>query len=212
WNGTPYSTGNNNGYRDFTESIITVSENRIINYQLEAGFAGNYVLTENWMIYADWNKDGDFEDEGENVLKASSAIPLTASFIIPQQVKGKIRIRVIMTDAGNTKSCGKYAFGETEDYMLEIEEVQLKKSIPATAAGFTLYPVPADQYFFIQSTTGSKIKELVIRNFLGQVIHRESITNELVKLNCSHLVAGNYVVTIYTDKRETYQSKITIAH
>ena len=212
WNGTPYTTGNNNGYRDFTESIITVSESRIINYQLEAGFAGNYVLTEYWMIYADWNKDGDFEDEGENVLKSTSAIPLTGSFTIPQQVKGKIRIRVIMTDAGNTKSCGKYAFGETEDYMLEIEEVQLKKSIPATAAGFTLYPVPADQYFFIQSTTGSQIKELVIRNFLGQVIHRESITSELVKLNCSHLVAGNYVITIYTDKRETYQSKITIAH
>ena len=117
-----------------------------------------------------------------------------------------------MTDAGNTKACGKYAFGETEDYMLELGEVQLKKSMPTTEVGLSLFPVPANQFLYIKSTTGSKIKELVIRNFLGQVIHRESITSEMVKLNCSHIVAGNYVVTMYTDKREAYQSKITIAH
>lgn len=213
WNGIPYSTGNNNGYRDFTGSIISISGTKTIQYQLEAGFAGNYTLTEHWMIYADWNNDGDFEEDNEKMLNASSSVPLSGSFVIPETSTGKIRIRVIMTDAANTKSCGFYYFGETEDYMIEIEAVQAKKNkVPDNMNGYKIFPIPADQFIYITSASGEIIKEAIIRNFLGQLVYRVSGLNEVIKLDCSGLQSGNYIVTLYDEKKQSYQSKITIAH
>lgn len=213
WNDIPYSTGNNNGYRDFTESVITITDPRKINFQFEAGFAGNYILTEFWMLYADWNKDGDFDDENEIILKSSSTIPLKGSFTIPEHISGKIRLRVIMTDAGNTKSCGPYAFGETEDYMIEVAEVQLRKNTVINKTGrLKIYPIPANQYLYIQLTTGDFIREIIIRNFLGQVVYRVTELSELIKFDCSYLEPGNYMMTVFNEDKTSYQSKIAIAH
>jgi hypothetical protein len=80
------------------------------------------------LIYIDYNKDGTFSPSetlsigtttnltGGNILSSLIAVPLTAD-------TGITRMRVILVEGGNAgqSPCGTYTYGETEDYLVKIE-------------------------------------------------------------------------------------------
>jgi len=75
-------------------------------------------------VWVDWNRDGDFWDEGENVVESINnggggtfeiEIPVDASL-----GNTRMRIRTHYYDEFGTYPCGNTDFGEVEDYTLEI--------------------------------------------------------------------------------------------
>lgn len=203
WNHVPYFTGNNNGYRDFTSTAIQVSKNEKIEYKLEAGFAGEYTLPEYWQMLADWNKDGDFDDEGELITNTFSAIAVEGNFNIPIQVTGIVRLRIIMSDAFNTKSCGEYVFGETEDYALEIKDSE-NRLANKNPFSITVFPNPATDFINIGSDI--EIKSVSIVNNLGQILRIENIEGYNHLLRCSNINNGiYYLIFTYADHSKSKQ-------
>lgn len=80
-------------------------------------------------IYADWNQDGDFEDNNE--LSINSGISTSATFSPQLQIPATsninqyYRIRIV-TEYGSTtnlaNACGTIASGEIEEYLFQISE------------------------------------------------------------------------------------------
>jgi len=75
-------------------------------------------------VWVDWNRDGDFWDDGENVVESINnggggtfeiEIPVDASL-----GNTRMRIRTHYYDDFGTYPCGNTDFGEVEDYTLEI--------------------------------------------------------------------------------------------
>ncbi len=94
------------------------------------------------LAFADWNRDGDFTDPGEQLLAvdrpgaAMASEPL--SFTVPATATpGPTTLRIIASEDGiTTPSCGTYSFGETEDYILMISPP------PANDAGVEAFISP----------------------------------------------------------------------
>lgn len=96
------------------------------------------------LAFADWNRDGDFSDPGEQLLSVD--LPGTSlageplNFTVPQNaVPGPTVLRIIASEDGTsgTASCGNFSYGETEDYTLIIS------TPPANDAGVAALAQPS---------------------------------------------------------------------
>ncbi|RTQ47144.1 T9SS type A sorting domain-containing protein [Hymenobacter gummosus] len=110
------------GYYNGTASSTTLTAGSATTIYFSAGFTST-AYTEYWKVYIDYNKDGDFTDSGELVVSGSSSSTgtLSGTFTPPTTAKnGTTRLRVVMSDASATTSCGTFSYGETEDYTVNI--------------------------------------------------------------------------------------------
>lgn len=77
-------------------------------------------------VWADWNRDGDFDDAGELIYdqgSASTASPLNSSFTVPSTAAaGNTTFRVSMKYNSAPSTCETFTYGEVEDYCVSIEE------------------------------------------------------------------------------------------
>ena len=88
---------------------------------------GNY--SNSVKVFIDLNRDGDFLDAGETVYASPGTIvgphTETASIVIPTSgvVAGVTRMRVISVETSPAliNSCGTYTWGETEDYIVNLQ-------------------------------------------------------------------------------------------
>ena len=115
-------TGSDGGYGDYTELIAEVGNNETYDLTLGAGFSET-AFNEYWKVWIDFNKDGDFDDEGEEVFDAGAATSTTvnAEIHIPvSATEGQTRMRVAMRYKYAPESCGTFNFGEVEDYTIHI--------------------------------------------------------------------------------------------
>ncbi|MFC5269242.1 GEVED domain-containing protein [Adhaeribacter terreus] len=116
------TTCGTNGYSDFT--AITANVNRNNNYTLRV--QANAASAQGFGVWIDFNQDLDFDDAGEFVY----ATPTTGTQLYTKQIPipgsavlGQTRLRVrsvknALMVAGS--SCSQFAFGETEDYTLNV--------------------------------------------------------------------------------------------
>ncbi len=119
---------NNSGeaqYSDFTHitTSLVIGQDYTFNATASAGFNFNELI-----IWVDWNRDGDFNDLGEEVYKSPIANQSSYSGIIsvPEYAtQGDVRIRVRQNynrpgyDSNDTP-CGMSGYGEVEDYTLTL--------------------------------------------------------------------------------------------
>ena len=106
-------------------NLVIGSTGNTINFS--AGFTST-IYTEYWRIYIDFNRDGDFVDAGETIVSGSATGSGTyfATFSVPSTVTvGSTRMRVVMSDASATTSCGTFNYGETEDYSINFTSSRL---------------------------------------------------------------------------------------
>lgn len=109
------------GYGDYTY----LSENTEIggNYQSLTLTPGGNVVPTFWKVYADVNRDFDFDDDGEFLFEAAAPPSATVqnSFAIPlNATPGPVRLRVVMREDDVDTSCPLVFAGETEDYTLNL--------------------------------------------------------------------------------------------
>lgn len=115
------TSGNNNGYADYTGLTAGITTNNASSITLTPGFTGS-AYTEYWTVFVDYNKNGVFTDAGEQVTSGSGSGTVTLSFTPPASATlGATRMRIIMHyGSSRTTTCGTFTDGEVEDYTVNI--------------------------------------------------------------------------------------------
>lgn len=104
WTPTPVERGK-------TYPLVATANSKI-------GYYGSHF----WDIYADFNRDGDFNDAFE-LIDTQSLQMSRASFnlhIPTDAVPGKTTLRLVLSRDASSNACGMVGYGEIEDYALEI--------------------------------------------------------------------------------------------
>jgi bacillolysin len=118
------TSGNNNGCGDFVKVSTKLQKDSDYTVELTPGFVnsvGGGIYFEYWSVYIDFNQDGAFESS-ELVAHGNAAIRINKSFRIPSTaLSGPTRMRIQMQPgAEQTNPCGVYAYGEVEDYTVDL--------------------------------------------------------------------------------------------
>ncbi|MFN5652914.1 MAG: GEVED domain-containing protein, partial [Flavobacteriia bacterium] len=81
-------------------------------------------------VFIDYNRDGDFADPGENVYTSAAAVAgphfeLGTVTVPATALVGVTRMRVVNVETApaSINACGTYTWGETEDYIVNIQGV-----------------------------------------------------------------------------------------
>ncbi len=107
-------------YSDFTNKTAGVTAGANVNVILTPGYAGRS-YSQYWKIWIDYNNDGDFSDTGEEVFSSSGTSAVSGNFTVSSGASGQKRMRVSMRYGGSPDSCGAFIYGETEDYIIDIQ-------------------------------------------------------------------------------------------
>ena len=127
------------GYTDFTSISTNVSKGTAYTITVTPSWTGS-MYAEGYGVWIDYNKDGDFTDAGEQVwtLAASTASPVSGTFTIPAgATTGTTRMRVSMKYNGVPTACEVFAYGEVEDYSVNIETSTPDTTSPSAPLSLT---------------------------------------------------------------------------
>ncbi len=116
------TTGSESGYYGNYSYLIGNAQE---NDTLEVNITYSTGYTYNTKIWVDWNDDGDFDDEGEEVYEgislSTNPTTLNTSFAIPPgAIAGNHRMRIGGNDAATPTPCSTASFGSYEDYTIKI--------------------------------------------------------------------------------------------
>jgi|GEM_PF-216313 len=110
-------------YSDFTNISTSLEKGTQYTITITPTWTGQ-VYTEAYSVWIDYNRDGDFEDAGEQVFTQSptNASSVSGSFTVPASaVENSTRMRVSMQYNAIPTSCQTFQYGEVEDYTIIIE-------------------------------------------------------------------------------------------
>ncbi|WP_303309889.1 M4 family metallopeptidase [Hymenobacter sp. BT730] len=208
------------GYYNGTATSTSIGAGTSQTINFSAGFAST-AYTEYWKVYIDYNQNGVFTDAGELVVSGSSASTgtLAATFTVPATAKsGATRMRVIMSDASATTSCGTYSYGETEDYTVNITGGTLVAGVnagitggnteqlgKAVDRGLEVFPNPASESMRIALPGGAKASSVKVVDLRGAAVAGARY-NGNGELNISNLSKGMYIVTV-SDGQKTFHQR-----
>ncbi|MDC1161957.1 GEVED domain-containing protein [Tenacibaculum sp.] len=119
------STRGTNGYQDHTSKSADLARNSANTISITPNWGGTTTYDEGYVVWIDYNQDGDFTDADEKVLtKAKSKDnPATGAFTVPNTAKlGNTRMRIIMEyNVVPDNACdASVNYGEVEDYTVNI--------------------------------------------------------------------------------------------
>jgi hypothetical protein len=134
------TTGDDNGYGDYT-GTTPIPLSGTVSVSLTPGFAGSS-YNEGWVVYIDYNGDGDFTDSGERALELSGSSTVNGNIAIPSGLTGTSQMRIQMRyNSLNGSSCGTYAEGEVEDYTVNFSGGARRLAPITSASTFNVAPV-----------------------------------------------------------------------
>lgn len=190
---TSYGT---DGYEDFT--LISTNVKKNINYPITITpeWPEDFVYSDAYAVFIDWNNDGDFLDSGERAFSKDGTIesPINGNIMVPATAHiGPVRMRVIMRyNTTPTSACGTIPYGQVEDYTLNVQDVTL-----ATNENFneklTIYPNPVQNIISIQNKIIGKL-DYKIYNTAGQIVSSGNTIDK--KINAEHLSIGSYILEL----------------
>lgn len=235
--GQTFASGNNDGYGDYTDIEVNVPVGGTLDLAFTPAF-GFFEYQENWQIWIDFNADGDFEDEGEDVFFISGKNRVSGTIGIPADAAtGKTRMRIAMKWGELIAPCESFSWGEVEDYTLVIAQpasigekviTNLPEKVFTTGKPYvyttqtrenilnlTVFPNPATDYLGLEwEDFDGKNYELTIYNSLGQLQKYQQIPTQLglnkAKVDVSQLPTGVYLMNLQNkDKLITKEFVVT---
>ena len=219
-NGMENATGNNSGYRDFTNltAPLPYGSNTI---NISAGFSGSS-YTEYWKIWIDYNKNGTFESS-ELVVSgsSSSSATLQASFTVPTTAAaGTTRMRVSMKYNSAQTACETFSYGEVEDYTVNIGQSVNSYATFAENNGkqlgfeknvfdVSLYPNPviSGNILNVDTADDRKLKYRVY-NALGLKLLNGNLKGN--SIDVSRLPSGTYIIHFDDKQKEIVKKFVKI--
>ena len=150
-------------HEDFTSVLGAVTAGNSYTVTLKGNTAGPY--TNRFMVFVDWNQDGDFADPDESYQIVQTiftstgldAVQATQSLSIPATaIAGTTRMRVkkIFAEVDYTNPCLGTAYGQVEDYSLVV----------TASSDCTGTPAPGDTVSSVTSVCGSIPFNLSLEN------------------------------------------------
>jgi PKD repeat protein len=187
-----------NGYSDFTSYSANVERGNSYNITVNIGRpdSRNYVTA--WF---DWNRDGDFEDAGEEYVLSykisGGSGTATGSVAVPTDaLAGSTRMRIRVTYNVTPQPCGNTTYGEIEDYSVSVAGESRETAERAMEnKTIRIFPNPAEDEFQIEGTGISGEMTVKISNLTGSTI-RVIRTNGSKAVNISDLNTGIYLLQI----------------
>ncbi|MDY0090257.1 MAG: GEVED domain-containing protein [Flavobacteriaceae bacterium] len=194
-NNNSTSTGN---YENFTSVVGNV--NRESTYSFTASFTGTSYPNDQVIVWIDYNQDGDFDDEGEQVLMtATSTSPWSGTIEIPATAEiGLTRMRVRLHDANlgpNITPCGNSNWGQVEDYTLNIGEPLSTGDYNLNS--FTYYPNPVNDVLNLSAQNA--IQHISVYNLLGQEVLTKQLNVNVAEVDMTGLPSGHYLVRVTSE-------------
>ncbi len=208
------TSGNDGGYGDFTNQVVTVGLGDIVPLGLTPGFSGS-AYNEGWRVWIDFNKDGDFNDDGERVFSGNGAGVLSSTVEIPADAAlGLTGMRVSMRWNRFMNPCSDFAYGEVEDYTVNIT-AEAQNYPPLDLRGeeyfvespaMRIFPNPATEYINISFQNIREGGSIGIYSTSGQLIGTHNIDAEHLYVPLNQLPAGVYILHLrYGD--DTYATE-----
>jgi hypothetical protein len=160
-------------------------------------------------LYADWNMDNDFDDDGEMLYNTPQKVfsETGSSFTVPQlKITGDIRLRIMLSRDSQVISACNVNQGEIEDYKLVNTVLGFAGS---NIENVTVYPNPVTSLLNIQ------IPDALIINGI-EVIEVMDVTGKKVisqtgadkQISVQSLAAGMYIVQITSGNQKFVQKFI----
>jgi chitodextrinase len=204
------STGTT-GYENFT----AVATNAVRGTTYTIAITPSWTSTkykEGYAVFIDYNENGVFTDVGETVFTkaASTTTPISGSIKIPTGITlGSKRMRIAMKYNGIPTACETFAYGEVEDYTVNItltaagivgnNSIALSENSPLL--DFTLYPNPTENILNVfvvnENTTLDENATYEIINNLGQGLKNGKLSTN--GIDVSNLNAGLYFIKIFSN-------------
>ncbi len=185
------TSGESGGYADFTSLYTVAHIGDTVSLSLTPGFRyGPY--DEHWMVWVDYNRDGDFLDPNEEVFSAFGQSTVAGSFIIPDNVVvSDLRMRVSMQYNTSPSSCEAFSYGEVEDYTLVIAS---SPSNPFQNDTPTALQVNSDVKDSIEKKVEENQRELVEKTNLK--VYPNPVKNILqIDITLPKNTEGNLIIT-----------------
>ncbi len=205
------TSGSNGGYADFTALSTALIRGGSRTISLRAGFTST-AYAEKWAVWIDYNRDGDFADAGEQVVTTTSsgAAAVTATFTVPATaLLGKTRMRVAMRYDTTPIACGKYSYGEVEDYSVtililiplkpEAQTLETQSIQEISNAELNIYPNPVQDVLTIENINVEKNVTSTIYDISGKELRTFPVTKSSVQVDVSDLPAGIYFINIRSE-------------
>jgi Zn-dependent metalloprotease/chitodextrinase len=129
------STGGT-GYSDFTSISTNITKGVASTITVTPTWTGT-AYSEGYAVWIDLNNDKDFADAGELVWSkaTSTTTPATGSFTVPATaITGSTRMRVSMKYNAVPTSCEAIAYGEVEDYTVNLTAGTSDTTAPSAPA------------------------------------------------------------------------------
>ncbi|WP_196895792.1 M4 family metallopeptidase [Aureivirga marina] len=212
FSGIANTSGDNGGYKDFTNLSASVGRGGSYTLSLRAGFSGS-AYTENWKVWIDFDKDGSFE-ASEEVASGSSSSTSTVNHTVnipSSAATGTTRMRVVMMyGSGTVSACGSFQYGEVEDYSVNIASSAIAGistmdtqhyEIGFEAPNFTLevYPNPVTSGEISIYTGERSETHFTITNLFGQVLKSGKVTQKPISVK--DLNTGVYMINVNDEQR-----------
>lgn len=209
----------NKGYFYYDTDEIIASAGHFFSMEITASPAANCARTKVWI---DWNEDGDFDDNQEEITSIGSAescenaITYKVTVQVPSNTtSGTKRIRIGLRDSwhGEPLPCGEINHTGILDLNLKTES---KFSlITESNSRSKIAPNPNRGVFNIMLDSGFKIGAqlfISVYSISGNLLFQmqETNYNNEVKINASELSNNIFIVSIQDNNGNKFNSKISI--
>ncbi|MFA0964448.1 S8 family serine peptidase [Roseivirga sp. BDSF3-8] len=209
--GLSRTSSGDGGYYNGTSIKGNLVTGNTYTIRLSAGFAGT-TYSENWKFYADWNRDGDFSDAGEdvgggstsdgNIYSISMSVPATASL-------GDTRFRAVMRWNTAAVACGNSSYGEVEDFTINVCDSGTSSVSTLSAGGKTLdqsvvndrislYPNPTEGVLNIDVARLADNAQIQITDLAGRTMYSAAAKATGNSVDVSNLRDGMYLIQVRT--------------
>lgn len=221
------------GYSDFTN----ISTELVIGDLYDISLTAKYSFEnhdEYWSAWIDFDGNNVFSSD-ELVLSRFTAdlgygiITHTVSnaFTVPANAQpGSVRMRVALSREGFPAPCGDFAYGEVEDYTINLTTGSSTNGIDAnvnanlreeSTIDFTdmrLYPNPAVNTMTIDLTSYDQMEGIVkIQDQMGRILVSfplESLTGARTEIDLSAINNGLYFLTVQPRKGKLVSKRFTV--
>jgi PKD repeat protein len=187
---THTSAGSN--YSDYTNEIVPMitGDN---SFTFTPEFPSS-TYDEYWRVWIDFNRDGDFEDTGEEVYTSSaSQTSVSGNISIPSTFSGQTRMRVSMKWNAVPTACESFGYGEVEDYTISVGSKDITRIEVQSTPEFNIYPNPVNQLLFVESS--DFIGAIKIFNSIGELMLDKEMNQNFFKVDVSSYPSGLYTIS-----------------
>ncbi|MFP2997826.1 reprolysin-like metallopeptidase [Spongiivirga sp. MCCC 1A20706] len=127
------------GYSDFKAISTTLNQGDNYTITITPEWRST-TYREGYSVWIDYNRDGDFDDAGEQVFtqNATTSTPVSGSFSVPSGTStGLTAMRVSMKYNSIPTACETFTYGEVEDYGIILSSGVVDEEAPTAPANLT---------------------------------------------------------------------------